>query len=278
MISFKKQKKMGKKTNFLSRKNLINLIKDQRKAQVAVFIVIALMILIVLILLFFRRDIYTVMSGEKSPVEKIKDCTRTYTQEALDIISERGGLSEPDFYFMYEGQKLEYLCYTEEYYKPCIMQRPFLKQGIEKEMEKYIIPKVRGCMAGVKTDLEKGGYSVTLGNVDVDIELVPSNIIINIESEFTMSKGGVESYKSIKTDMRSKLYDLLMIAGSISNMEARYGDTESIVYMTYYPTIKVEKKKQGDGTTVYILTDKITQDKYMFATKGGFMPAGVTGK
>jgi hypothetical protein len=36
----------------------------------------------------------------------------------------------------------------------------------------------------------------------------------------------------------------------------------------------VEKKKQGDGTTVYILTDRDTDEKFYFASRSIAIPAG----
>ena len=68
-----------------------------------------------------------------------------------------------------------------------------------------------------------------------------------------------------------------MIASSISNWEAKYGDSETMNYMIYYPNLKVEKKKQGDGTTIYIITDKESEDKFMFASRSLVLPAGFTG-
>ena len=248
-----------------------------KKGQITVFIILALAIVIVLVLLFVGKDLFTIITG-KAPVEQIKDCVEEYTEQAVDILSVQGGSLEPENYYMYEGNNVEYLCYTEENYARCIMQKPLLKQSVEKEIENYIKPKVRGCMASVRADLEKQGYSVKLGEVDVDVELVPSNILINVESDFTITKERTESYKSIKTDVSSKLYDLVMIASSISNWEARYGDSETMNYMLYYPSLKVEKKKQGDGTTIYILSDRASLDKFMFASRSVALPAGLTGE
>ena len=69
-----------------------------------------------------------------------------------------------------------------------------------------------------------------------------------------------------------------MISSSILNWEARYGDSETMNYMIYYPSIKVEKKKQGDGSTVYIITDRLDLDKFMFASRSMALPAGLTGQ
>ena len=44
--------------------------------------------------------------------------------------------------------------------------------------------------------------------------------------------------------------------------------------MILYPGVKVEKYKQEDGTTVYILTDRNTNDKFQFAVRSLAWPPG----
>jgi hypothetical protein len=254
-----------------------NNMKKEKKAQVSIFIIIALLLVIVLILIFFRRDIFTAIQG-KAPIEQIKDCARAYTKEAVDLLSAQGGVITPVNYYVYNKDKIEYLCYSANYYERCIMQKPFLKQDIEKEITNYISPRIKECMKGVKSDMEKNGYSVSLGDIETHVQLVPSSILIQINSGLTISKESTESYKSIKTEVPSKLYDLVIISSaSIANWEARYGDSESLNYMLYYPQLKVEKKLQGDGTTVYILTDRNTLDKFVFASRSVALPPGLTG-
>jgi len=68
-----------------------------------------------------------------------------------------------------------------------------------------------------------------------------------------------------------------MITSSIINWEARYGDSESLSFMMHYPSLKIEKKLQSDGTTIYILTNKNTLDKFMFASRSVALPVGITG-
>ena len=158
------------------------------------------------------------------------------------------------------------------------MQKPLLKQSIEKELETYLQPRARLCIDAAKSSLQKKGYSVSSKNPAVTVSLVPGNILVDINSDLTIEKGSTETYKSIKTDYSSRLYELVMVASSILNWEARYGDAETMNYMIYYPSIKAEKKKQDEGTTVYILTDRTTSDKFMFASRSVVIPAGLTGQ
>jgi len=157
------------------------------------------------------------------------------------------------------------------------MQKPLIKESIENELEKDLTPKIIDCLNTQKSSLERNGYSVTYKTPNVTVELVPGNILVDIDSNLVIRKDKTETYKSIKIDKTSKLYELSMITTSIMNYEARYGRAEIMNYMMYYPTLRVEKKKQSDGTTIYILTDKNTGDNFVFATRSYVLPVGVTG-
>ena len=100
---------------------------------------------------------------------------------------------------------------------------------------------------------------------------------MNLDSDLRVSKDRTESYKTIKITKTSKLYELVMITTSILNWEARYGDSEIMNYMMYYPELRVEKKKQDEGTTIYILTDKDTSEQFVFASRSVVLPVGITG-
>ena len=72
----------------------------------------------------------------------------------------------------------------------------------------------------------------------------------------------------------NNLYELASIAESIVEWEATYGDSETTTYMNYYHDLKVEKKKQTDGTTIYIVTNRDTRNKFQFASRSVAWPPG----
>ena len=109
---------------------------------------------------------------------------------------------------------------------------------------------------------------------EINIEIVPDNVLIDNKVNLRIEKTNVESYDVIKTGIKSKIYNFALIASSISQWEARYGDSETLNYMLYYPSLKVEKKKQSEGTTIYILTDRDTNEKFYFASRSIAVPAG----
>ena len=56
--------------------------------------------------------------------------------------------------------------------------------------------------------------------------------------------------------------------------ETLFGDIETTYYMSLYPELKVEKLKQTDGSTIYILSERDTQNKFQFASRSVAWPPG----
>lgn len=254
-------------------------VRNNKKAQLTIFIILGVLIVLIVILLVFNQgsSIRTIIGG-KSPVEEIQDCVRDSAEEAIDLMVVQGGSLEPQNYYLYQGNKVDYLCYSNEDYKTCAVQKPLLKQSFEGELEKYLQQVSNNCLNSAKKSLEGKGYSVSFKQPEVSVQFVPNNIFIDIKSDLVLKKEQTETYETIRVSKESKLYDLLMVASSITNWEARYGDSETLSYMMYYPSLKVEKKKQSDGTTIYILTEKNSLDKFMFASRSLVLPAGITGE
>jgi len=246
-----------------------------KHAQLTLFIIIALVIVALLLVLFYPR-IKTIISGPV-PTDYIKECGEKATKEVLDKVRMQGGSLEPENYILYDGNKVDYACYTNEYYKTCVMQKPFLKQDIEKEIINYVEPKVKKCAAELKSQLEKSGSSVTLQDIKVIASIIPNSVLVNVNVPMTVTKGSTARLEKFKINVNSQLYDLTILASAIANYEARYGSSDSLTYMLYYPDIKVEKKELSDGETIYILTYKPTNEKFMFASRSIAWPAGYIG-
>jgi hypothetical protein len=246
-----------------------------KKAQITLFVIIALVIVGVLIIFLVWGNKIIPMVTTKTPMNEIKSCIEDSAKQGIEIIGKQGGEIEPDNYILYKGEKIEYVCYTTESYQTCVMQKPLLKQDVEKELAEYLKPYVKNCIDGVKISTEGKGYDVTATEPRVSVELVPNNAIINTNSDFIATKGDkTENYKNIKIEMSSGLYDEIMIASSIANFEARYGTAESMIYMVYYPSLRVNKT-EFQGTRIYTITDKEKGDSFQFASRSLVFPSGL---
>jgi len=252
----------------------------ERGGQVTIFIIIAIIIIGIAVSVYFlvpRAEIGTVFDAT-NPAGFIQTCLEDEIESTVETLSLQGGTIEPEHYFLYQDNRIEYLCYTAEYYKTCSVQRPLLKQHIESEIKEDISEEVEACFTTLQENYRSDGYAVDLKTGKTIVELLPKRIVTRFEDYvLTVSKAETARHDSFNVILNNNLYELTSIANSIIDWETNYGDAETTLYMTYYKDLKVEKKKQQEGTTVYILTDRNNGDKFQFASRSVALPPGYGG-
>ena len=258
----------------MKRGRLIN----NKSGQLAIFVIAAIVIvgIAAMVYLLFPSVLVDLGIVSGNPNAFIQNCIEEEIQNNVDKISLQGGSLEPENFILYQDNKIEYLCYNGNYYLPCVMQQPLLKQHIENEIRKGIKNQEDFCFDSLKESFEQRGYDVSLSQGETFIELLPKKISVNFEKELTLTQGGEsQRFEKINIVSDNNLYELTSIANSILNWEARYGDSETTLYMSYYPDLKVEKKVQSEGSTIYILTDRNSGDKFQFASRSVALPPGI---
>jgi len=252
-----------------------NKVYFNKKGQVTIFIIIALVIVILAVLayLFVPRIIKSIRGLEENPNQFIQGCLQEEFETIVEKISLQGGSLNPEHYYMYNDSSIEYLCYTNQYYLTCVVQQPLLKQHIENEIAIALKDKIDSCFESLDEEFTSQGYEVSLTKGTYDIELLPKRIIVKTNSNLALNKEATERFVAMQIIFNNNLYELTSIANSIINSEATIGSAETTVYMTYYKDLKVEKYKQGDGSTIYILTDRNTEDKFQFASRSVAWPS-----
>jgi len=248
----------------------------KRRGQVTIFIIVAIVIVVlgILIYMFYPQIKSSLGGGEENPSIFIQTCLEESIQEKANLIELQGGSFEPEFFYQYLGDKIEYLCYTGEYYETCVVQESMLKQHVETEIKSSIQNEVQACFNSLRESYQDKGYNVQMRPGDTIVELLPKRIVTRFDYRVTLTKDGTENYESFNVVLNNNLYELISIANSILAWEAIYGDAETTTYMNYYPDLKVEKKKETDGTTIYILTDRNTGNKFQFASRSVAWPPG----
>jgi len=248
-----------------------------KRGQVAIFVIAALVLVVIAILfyLLYPQIRSTLGLDVKNPNQFIRDCVESHIKDVKNTLVLQGGSIDPQNYFLYKDKKIEYLCYNEEYYLMCVVQQPLLKRHVEEEIKKAINDEVQSCFNELETTFKGKGYDVNLKRGNFEIDILPERIVANFDHSVILIKDDArEEYKSFSVAVNDNLYELLSIANSIISMETKYGDSESTIYMNYYHDLKVEKLKQTDGTTIYILTDRSSGDKFQFASRSLAWPPG----
>ena len=81
-------------------------------------------------------------------------------------------------------------------------------------------------------------------------------------------------FEDYKMSVDSSIYDVLMVVTSLLQYETSYGDASISELMFYYPGIVIDKFKQVDSTTIYVVGDKSEDIKFQFASRSLIWPAG----
>lgn len=259
---------MSKKTMSKKERKEMN----SKRSQVTIFIIIAILIVAVILIFFlFIRPRIVPPAGNQLKIEK---CVGDSIQSSLADLAKQGGFANPQFTYQYMGDRLPYFCYTNLYYRPCVVQVPFLKQSFESELTKAANQKIDLCYDNAISELKAQGYEVNSGERNLSISLEPGRIVAVLNAPVSISQGGGRSYTGFKTMINSEMYDIVMIATSIVQSEAKLGNADTDSLRLYYPNFIIQKLRQGDESKVYIIQDKNSKIKYQFATRSYAWPAG----
>jgi hypothetical protein len=250
-----------------------------KRGQVTVFIIAAILIVGLAVMIYFLRPGITSTTEfeEKNPSGFIQTCMEDEINNAVNLVSLQGGSINPEGFILYQDNKIEYLCYTIEYYKKCVVQQPLLKSHIESEIKKKIESSVTSCFEKLVASYDSAGYKTTLEKSNSDptrVELLPKRIVSTFNYTLTASKTDTKKYNSFSVVLNNNLYELASIANSIIDSESSFGDADPGFYMSIYPDLKVEKFNQDDGSTIYIVTDRNKGNSFQLASRSVVWPPG----
>ncbi len=254
-------------------KQICSFLNMNKRGQIAIFVIIAVAIVLVIVAGFFLTRVDVSTSGELNPNSFLRECIEPKVLEGLEILSRQGGSLQPENYLMYEGDRLEYLCYTSTDYDLCVVQQPLLVRHVENELKNFVGPTANDCVRSLKEAYEDRGFEVSSSNGEINVSIISGKINVEFLSPMTVTKEQTQTFSKFGIAVNSEFYDLLITATSIIQYESSVGNSETLLYIQYYPDLKIEKIKR-DGDTVYKLSNVVTGDKFNFASRSLVFPAG----
>jgi len=248
----------------------------EKRGQIAIFVIIALVIVGVILVIFAYPKLSNIIAPKEfSPEQYLRDCVQPDVNSAVELLAKQGGEQNPEGYINYLDTKIKYLCYVSGYYKPCLVMQPMLITTFENELSRMLTPKANACARSLITEYEKRGYSVSASELTSNISLSSGKVKIEFNAPMTITSADTtRTFEKFDASVDSEIYELLSIAISIIDYESTYGDSETTVYLSYYPDLKIEKRKLEDGVKIYILTNVVTNEMFQFATRSLVWPPG----
>ena len=257
----------------------LNLLCDRmdKRGQVAIFVIVAIVIVaaVVIIVLMFPNVRETITGEELSPVSYLRDCVEPVIKENVERLGKNAGYSNGEGYAMYRGEKYKYLCYTAQYYETCKIQQPLIKQNFENELKNIVEPRANECLNSLEDAYESRGYDISSSRAESTVSILPGKIRVRFDTPMTVTKESTRTFNGFDVDVNSEMHELIFIAHSIIDYESSLGDSETTTYLQYYPNLKIEKIRLGDGTNIYVLSNVVTNEEFKFASRSLAWPPGL---
>jgi hypothetical protein len=246
-----------------------------KRGQVVIFVIVALVIVALILLFFiFRPQVGRILGDELTPGVYLSDCIEPEVKPAVDTLADQGSYRNPEGTITFEGKPIKYLCFTDDYYEPCVVQQPMTKQNFERELNLMVRGKANQCMRNLINEYESRGYEASSGGINSETTLIPGKVLITFNTPLTVSKETTRTFETFEVEIESEMYDLLFIASSIVEYESNLGDSATELYTQYYPDLKIRKTKLSDGSTIYRLSNVVTGEKFSFASRSLAWPSG----
>jgi len=251
--------------------------KVNNKAQMTIFILVALIFVVLIVILFLLRPKITSTTQESlDPAPVIDSCVKEAVGSAVNQMLPAGGFVSPKNTVMHDDIKVEYLCENIGYFKPCINQHPLLISEMEQEITAQITQAVDSCFENVKTDFENKKYSVSMDKMNISVKMKPGIIEVETLRNISATKDSQTVYfGTFESKIVSSAYDLSRIAQEIADQEAKYCYFEYVGYHILYPRYKITVTKYSDSTKVYSIKDVQTDKVMNVAIRGCVIPAGL---
>jgi hypothetical protein len=250
----------------------------KKRGQVTIFILLAIILVVIALAIFFfipKINSSTNFNTE-NPNAFIQSCLETPLSEVAQVISNQGGSYDPKFFYSYQDERLEYLCYQSEIYKAtCTVQQPLLRNHVEMEIKNQIQDDVRNCFNELKSKYEAQGYSVQLNQGEFNVTLLPEKIKVLSDSELTLTKKDTNKFNSFSILVDNNLYEAVNIANEIVLWETALGEADQMYLMYKHQAFNIEKHEDSEDVKVYIIEELETGNIFKFASRSLIFPAGM---
>lgn len=253
---------------------LKNWFKRNKRGQIAIYVIIAIIIVAVILILFsVDRSPKKEISVEDNPRPFMENCVSDFVKEAVEIMLPQGGYIDPKHFYQFRGDKVAFLCYTNKYHAPCINQEPLYFNHIIEEIEDYSRDSVVSCFSALEKEYEKENYNFQGKEASFEIKVVPGKILVLIERNISVSKGEVlQNYKDFSFDIISSLYEQSRAAIDVVIGEVKSCKFNYLSYMAYHPGLKITKNNIGTELTVYVIEERKSGRKLNVAIRSCAYP------
>jgi hypothetical protein len=249
------------------------------RGQVTIYIIVAIVIVALILFLFYifrETEKEPILPSFENPQKYIESCVQDVVYDATELIRKSGGYYQTRNFKLYEGRRVPYLCYQENFYYQCVNQEPMLMKHIEDEIMNYTMQDIDNCFRTLQLGLENKNYNVELGEMNFSVNIIENQIVTQINRKFIMNIREEERiFEEFRIIENHPMYDLLRVSQEIVNQEANYCHFDYLGYMIFYPDYDIRKFLTGDDVKIYTVKDLISKKDFEFAIRSCAIPPGL---
>lgn len=237
-----------------------------KRGQVTLFIIIAILIVAVGIAGYFIYQNYQKVKQERmaeeiAPIKAyVEDCLRKTTIDALEFVGLQGG------YYVIKGPFIIYQTSALPLYLENGRKNVPTKEIVEQEISDYIINEIKNCVNNF-TAYEERGFEVSEGNLAIYTALESSKVTVKMEYFLTITTPTVRTtIKDFDFQIKTNIYDLYNVAGEFVEGEigAKGPDIDRLLDLISEKRVYVELIPWEDNIAVFIIKDNSTETLNLF--------------
>ena len=248
-----------------------------KRGQVFVWVIIALVIVVtIFFIIFARKQTEDVKPGEQRGfVFSIRECLKNSIDKNTNLILKNGGFVEAKNYVNYSGKEIEYLCKTDNYYESCNTLHPTYISEIQDEYSRELKKDSEKCFTSLSGELERNKYKVEYGENRINVAIAPDRVFVYINKTVKISREDEQNYDEFNFEFSNPVYNLAEIANEIVFQESKYCYFDNLGYQILYNQVEIEKDNLNDGTRIYTIKDKHSGKELNIAIRGCVIPPGI---
>jgi len=248
-----------------------------KRAQVTLFIILAIVIVASLLFFFFSDKFNSDSINTNNPQSFFDKCIKDSIRESENTLLNSNGFTKvEDNFILYNKEKIPYLCTTSEFYTSCTPQEPAFLSSIQTIMENKVSRDTENCLVSFTKDMESKGYQLTKEKSNVTLTIRKGEISVEMGKPIFLKKDETSTeIPPIKVYYSSSLFDLVKTAQTIVNYESSLCEFDLLNWQKYENQIQIARFRTSDQTKIYTLTDRNSEKQIKFAIKTCVMPAGI---
>lgn len=248
-----------------------------KRAQVTIFIILAIIIVAGIVFFFFGDKFNFTQPLSENPQAFMEKCIKdsvAISEETL--LKSNGFLKVENNFVLYNQEKIPYMCTTSEFYSPCVPQEPAFLSSIQTIMGNKVARDAEDCFAELITDLKSRGYVVQRDSKSVSLEIRQGEIFVSTDKPIFLKKDETQTeIAPLEISYPSALFDLIKIEQTIVNYESTLCEFDLLNWQRYENQIQITRTRTSDQTKIYTLKDRNSEKQIKFAIKTCVMPAGI---